>query len=56
MLWHVVWQHWDVMPCGVAALGCDAMWCGSIGMLWRVVWQHWDVMVCSMAALGCYGM
>jgi len=21
-------------------LGCDAMWCGSIGMLWHVVWQH----------------
>lgn len=32
-------------------LGCNAMWCGSIGMLWHVLWQHWDVMACSVAAL-----
>jgi hypothetical protein len=55
MLWHVVWQHWDVTAYGVAALGCYGMWCGSIGML-RQVWQHWDVMTCGVAALGCYGI
>jgi len=29
MLRHMVWQHWDVTACGVAALGCYGMWCSS---------------------------